>query len=137
MSTKIYITTVGENEITVSLNGEAAVTKTVKPTITAIGNSKIRFICDDIDETVETHLHIFINGAALKATWIGDEEYLSVALFDAVMNKTFTASSSPGGSSYLSLDPASPETVTLVWAGSQAEYDGLTPVATTIYFIIP
>jgi len=100
--TKIYITTVGENEITVSINGEAAVTKTVKPTLTAIGNSKIRFQCDDIDETVLTYLYIIINGAPLKGSWIGEEDYLSVALFEAIMNKTFTSSGTPGGgSSYL------------------------------------
>jgi hypothetical protein len=35
----------------------------------------------------------------------------------------------------ITLDPDSPETVTLVWAGSQAQYDALTPTATTLYFI--
>jgi hypothetical protein len=100
---KIYVVTTGENAITVSLNGEVAVAKTVKPTLTALGNGRIQFVCDDIDEEVETYRHIFINGQALKGSWIAEEDYLSVALFEAVMNKTFTSSgeASPGGSPYL------------------------------------
>lgn len=97
---KIYVVTTGENAITVSLNGEAAVAKTVKPTLTALGNGKIRFECDGISEEVETYRNIFINAVPLKGSWIAEEDYLSVTLFEAVMNKTFV--SSPGGSSYLS-----------------------------------
>lgn len=100
MSTKIYIVTVGENEITVSLNGEAAVTKTVKPTLTALGNTGIRFECDDIDETVDTYRHIFINEVPLKGSFISEEDYLAVALFEAVMNKTFVSSGDSGGLGY-------------------------------------
>ena len=33
------------------------------------------------------------------------------------------------------IDAASPSSVTTFWAGSQAQYDGLTPDASTIYFI--
>ena len=36
---------------------------------------------------------------------------------------------------YLSLDENSPESVNKVWVGSQIEYDGLTPISTTLYFI--
>lgn len=95
---KIYVVTTGTNEITVSLNGEAAVIKTVKPTLTALGNGRIRFQCDDIDEEVETYRNIFINATPLKGSWIAEEDYLSVALFEAIINKTFTGG---GGSSYL------------------------------------
>lgn len=35
------------------------------------------------------------------------------------------------------LDPDSPQSVTKIWSGSQAEYDGLTPDSETLYFIVP
>ncbi len=35
----------------------------------------------------------------------------------------------------ITLDSESPSSVTKIWAGSQAQYDLLTPVATTLYFI--
>lgn len=94
---KIYVVTTGENAITVSLNGEAAVAKTSKPTLTALGNGRILFECDGISEEVETYRHIFVNATPLKGSWIAEEDYLSVALFEAIMNKTFVSSGEGGG----------------------------------------
>lgn len=117
---KIYVVTTGENAITVSLNGEAAVAKTTKPTLTALGNGRILFECDGISEEVETYRHIFVNATPLKGSWIAEEDYLSVALFEAIMNRTFT-SSGEGGSGIVetivagsgiavdATDPANPE----------------------------
>lgn len=104
---KIYVVVTGENAITVSLNGEAAVAKTVKPTLTALGNGRIRFQCDGIDEEVETYRNIFINAVPLKGSWIAEEDYLSVTLFEAIMNKTFSGGG--GGSSATSLILTSPD----------------------------
>ena len=40
-------------------------------------------------------------------------------------------------SSDFSLDSSSPGSVNKIWSGSQAQYDGLTPDANTLYFIVP
>lgn len=92
---KIFITT-GENAVTIG-----GVEYTTRPTITAQGDS-ILFECDDLSLTVDSYRDIVINGVPLKGSFISEEDYLSVAVFDTIMNKIFTSAASPGGSSYLS-----------------------------------
>lgn len=91
---KIFITT-GENAVTIG-----GVEYTTRPTITAQGDS-ILFECDDLSLTVDSYRDIVINGVPLKGSFISEEDYLSVAVFDTIMNKIFTSAASPGGSSYL------------------------------------
>ncbi len=80
----------------------------------------------------------------------GNHYFLSVGIANVTGATTLTdvwnaiqaarANDSDGGGAVVGaiiLDPASPESVTKVWAGSQAEYDGLTPDAATLYFIVP
>lgn len=94
---KIYITIVGANEITVRLNSGEPVTKTAKPKLTAVNFNQLLFECDDISETVENYGDIFINGSPLKGSFITEEMYLSVAVFDSLMGKVFTSGGGGGG----------------------------------------
>ena len=86
----------------------------------------ISFRFDDIEVRDFPIVEIDFDGVAMNSQ--DDFETNITAMF------TGLAVGSPSGG--ITLDGASPESITNLWAGSQAEYDGLTPDASTLYFIV-
>ena len=58
----------------------------------------------------------------------------TVATFTTFLRENTGFKTAPGGSGAIS-GTGSPTAVTNIWVGTQAEYDALTPVSTTLYFI--
>jgi len=73
-----------------------------------------------------------IDGLAAADALTGTEE---VPVFQGSNKKTTTQDIADLGGG-ITLDGSSPQSITKVWAGSQAQYDGLTPNASTLYFIV-
>jgi len=88
--------------------------------------TRISFVVDDIRVDNFPLSEVDFDGTAMNSQ--DDFETGITAMF------TGLAGGFPSGG--ITLDGASPESITSLWAGSQAEYDGLTPDASTLYFII-
>lgn len=94
----INVNIISAGVISVQINGGEAVEKTVKPIITSVGGGDLRFVCDGIDEVIQSTESLTVNGQELANRFIIKKTFADAVYFKILMDETFS-SGGPGGSS--------------------------------------